>query len=288
MNQSFTRLSDTGALVPPPFFRETANTSVDPERVRGVCDQCGSVLEPIAFCGYYTRRKCDCELIAQTQVETQRATAEARAQRMRDEAARCYAWLPEQDDSDLIRRDFAGFNPLAQPNSASFVQAKGATLDFAAQVTSSFTRQRVAVNNLTMRGGYGTGKTHLAAAICNALRQVGVSCRFCAVPDLFTALYAAKFEEKQEIIEEAARAPLLVLDDLDKLHVRQETDGEYQKKVLFEVLNGRYKRHVPTLITTNATDDLSRWLDGASLSRLHERLTTLTMIGVDYRRRGNR
>lgn len=283
MNQSFTRASDTLGLLRVPehlFATLPARFAKEAAPIRWVCPVCGPQ-EPLRLANGYSRARCACERAAQERALTQEAT---RAY-LENRARACYHWLPNVDDSELASRDFASFNPLAQPNSAAFVQAKGVALDFAAQVISSFTRQRVALDNLTMRGGYGTGKTHLAAAICNALRQAGVSCRFCAVPDLFSALYAADFGDKQAIIEEAARVPLLVLDDLDKLHVRQETDGEYQKKVLFEIVNGRYKRHVPTLITTNATDDLSRWLDGASLSRLHERLTTLTMIGVDYRRR---
>src|SRR5579863_1407655 len=216
----FTRAGDTAALTPPPFFRETANTSVDPERVRGVCDQCGSVLEPISFSGYYTRRTCDCEQMRAQQADMARVSAQAATDRARAGVARCYTWLPGTDDSARIAKSFDSFDPMLQPDRKAFTEARDQCRDYAQRIISSNTRQRVAVGNLLLRGGYGVGKTHLAAAVCNALRQSLVPCRFCCVPDLFEAIYAAKFEEtkpdahysartKQSIIREAAGAPLL-------------------------------------------------------------------------------
>jgi hypothetical protein len=38
-------------------------------------------------------------------------------------------------------------------------------------------------------------------------------------------------------------------------------------------------------MTTNEQSDLGMWLDGATISRLYERVTLLPMNGVDYRAR---
>ncbi len=69
---------------------------------------------------------------------------------------------------------------------------------------------------LLLQGGYGCGKTHLAAAIANFAVGMGVPTLFLTVPDLLDLLRFAfdaediTFEQRFEQIRTAA---LLVLDD---------------------------------------------------------------------------
>ena len=69
---------------------------------------------------------------------------------------------------------------------------------------------------VVFQGGYGCGKTHLAAAIANFAVGMGVPTLFITVPDLLDSLRytydnpQATFEER---FEEIRRAPLLILDD---------------------------------------------------------------------------
>jgi DNA replication protein DnaC len=274
---------------PPAWFHETERVALTPERVRTTCSHCGSVLEPVCFSGYYVQRRCYCLEQARLVLPYDGGTGSASkraALRAKADAGRCYTWLAPHSDSDLREKSFDGFDPERQPNAQPFAEARTACSRLANQVLLSSTMQGLALDNLILRGNFGTGKTHLAASICNTLVAAHIPCRFCATPDLFTAIYAASFEDKRSIIEEAAKTPMLVLDDLDKLHVKVETEGAYQKTMLFEILNLRYRQHLPTVITTNAVDALSTWLDGATISRLSERLTTLLMTGIDVRRKG--
>ena len=88
------------------------------------------------------------------------------------------------------------------------------------------------------------------------------------------------------MIEAAVSTPLLVLDEIDKLYVKETQDSmSFQQATLTEILDRRYRRRLPTIITTNAQEDLGKWLSGATISRLQERLTLLQMNGVDYRSR---
>jgi DNA replication protein DnaC len=69
---------------------------------------------------------------------------------------------------------------------------------------------------LLLQGGYGCGKTHLAAAIANFAVSLGVPSLFITVPDLLDTLRfayddpEATFEER---FEDIRQAPLLVMDD---------------------------------------------------------------------------
>ena len=258
--------------------------------VTNFCQICGLV-EPSVWSNGFARRKCQCEEIQQF--------AEQREQRIHllqqvRKPAKTYTWLGHglddlyrkaTDERGLESKSFANFDPTCQPDMPAFQQHLFTAKMLASRIISSQKAQRVLVDNLILAGAIGTGKTHLAAAILNALREQGIDCLFSTAQDLFNALYAAKFDEKLELLAEVSTTPLWVCDDLDKLHIRAETDGAYQKRTLFDILDKRYKRGLATVITTNETGDLSPWLDNATVSRLQERLIFAEMVGIDYRGR---
>jgi DNA replication protein DnaC len=103
---------------------------------------------------------------------------------------------------------------------------------------------------LLLRGGYGCGKTHLAAAIANVALDKGAPVIFVTVPDLLDYLRAAYAPTSptsyDRRFEEVRTAPLLVLDDLGTEHA---TPWALEK--LFQLLNYRYMADLPTVITTN-------------------------------------
>jgi DNA replication protein DnaC len=185
-----------------------------------------------------------------------------------------YTWLGE-NAGDLPYKTLADFNRMYQAKAYDAVDA--------------WLQQALAnaadLKNVILAGSPGTGKTHLVAAIANALQAANIAVLFAVVPTFFDVYYAASFEEKHTLMRRASEIAVLVLDDLDKLHVPTATDGAYQKKTLFEMLNARYNAHKPTLITTNAKDGLKAWLDEATISRLVGRGTLLPMNGADYRQR---
>ncbi len=103
---------------------------------------------------------------------------------------------------------------------------------------------------LLLRGGYGCGKTHLAAAVANAAIAQGLPVIFVTVPDLLDHLRAAyaptSTQPYDERFEQVRNAPLLILDDLGTEHA---TAWALEK--LFQLLNYRYLSRLPTVITTN-------------------------------------
>lgn len=134
-------------------------------------------------------------------------------------------------------------------------------------------------NSLLIIGGYGTGKTHLASAIANALLEDGVP-----------ALYDTWAGHLQRLKDEFAngerrhlalmkKVDVLILDDLGK-----DKLTEWNNEVLFEVINYRYEHRKPVVITTNATPRELEERNPAVYSRLCEMCELVTMTGRDYRK----
>lgn len=103
---------------------------------------------------------------------------------------------------------------------------------------------------LVLKGGYGCGKTHLAAAIANACVERGQPVLFITVPDLLDHLRAAfapsSPAEYDTRFEEIRTAPVLILDDLGT-----ESSTPWAQEKLFQIFNHRYNAHLPTVVTTN-------------------------------------
>jgi DNA replication protein DnaC len=137
---------------------------------------------------------------------------------------------------------------------------------------------------LVFRGGYGCGKTHLAAAIANHRISNAQPVLFINTPDLLDHLRAAysptAAEGFDERFQQVRRAPLLILDDLG---TQSNTDWAQEK--LYQIFNYRYNAQLPTVVTTN--QDLET-IEGRIRSRLvdHRLVRILTISAPDFRRAG--
>ncbi len=137
---------------------------------------------------------------------------------------------------------------------------------------------------LFFRGGYGCGKTHLAAAIANVCLEQGINVLFVTVPDLLDHLRAAfaplSEQTYDERFEQVRTAPVLILDDLGT-----EYGTPWALEKLFQLLNYRYMSRLPTVITTN--QDFEE-LDPRLRSRLADSdlVQIATILAPDYRQAG--
>ena len=134
---------------------------------------------------------------------------------------------------------------------------------------------------LLLQGGFGCGKTHLAAAMANFAVSMGVPTLFLTVPDLLDTLrFSFDSEETsfEQRFDEIRNAPLLVLDDFGT----QNATAWAQEK-LFQIMNYRYINKLPLVVTTNLEMDQ---IEERIRSRLAdpELVSTVHILAPDYRR----
>lgn len=133
----------------------------------------------------------------------------------------------------------------------------------------------------------GTGKTHLTCAIAHEIlnrwnnKNAPCPIRFISEGDIYrniTATYSYSYEEKtqlaseDEIVRRLIGVPLLILDDLGK---EERRDLNFIQRIMFSIIDGRYRANKPMVVTTNKSgEELLRYLgDGhfsACLDRLEE------------------
>jgi len=194
-------------------------------------------------------------------------------------AARRAATLRTMSDLDVLAdKTFETFIP----NVPGLPSDKQANLQWAYEEASAFAKHPSGW--LILKGGYGCGKTHLAAAIANACVEQGIPVLFVPVPDLLDYLRAAFAPDSpttyDQRFHQIRTAPLLILDDMGT-----ESSTPWAQEKLFQILNYRYNASLPTVITTNyqleeITLRLRSRLVDPDLTRI------ISITAPDYRRAG--
>ncbi len=222
------------------------------------------IIEPHEFHGHYRRSLCPCEkaVLAQYKEGEQRREA---GQQHQQRIKNAYAWIGNhRAPLELTKKTFNNFDARRQPKAFQRVQAY----------------MRLLEGTLILHGSFGVGKTHLLAALVNALIVQGKDCKFTNVNNLFAQIQdlIALDQPYRPIIEAAIRAPLLVLDDMDKAKPSQ-----FRLDILFEIIDARTQRGLPIAISTNRLANLADFVGGACASRLSIGQIAIEMTGADYR-----
>lgn len=105
------------------------------------------------------------------------------------------------------------------------------------------------VSNLLLLGDVGTGKTMLASGIIEALIDKW-ECRLIEVSELFREVKSTYSKESEltekDVIQYFSEVPLLIIDEIG---VQFNSDAE--KLIIADVINGRYKNMLPTVLISN-------------------------------------
>ncbi len=202
----------------------------------------------------------------------------------------CRCKLAEIERQRLDRlRALSNLEHLAHMTFDSFLpEGYGLPPDRAANLREAFDLACQYADNpqgwLVLFGGYGCGKTHLAAAIANRVLERGLPVLFVVVPDLLDHLRAAfgpnspvRYDER---FDEVRTAPLLILDDLGT-----QSSTPWAQEKLFQILNYRYNARLPTVVTSNQSPEE---IDLRLRSRLFDPdlATIITILAPDFRRSG--
>jgi DNA replication protein DnaC len=135
-----------------------------------------------------------------------------------------------------------------QPDAPGLTEAVRANLHDVYETARSYASEPIGW--LVLLGGYGCGKTHLAAAIANYRLALGNPVLFVVVPDLLDHFRAA-FSPNSEVnlderLESVRNSPLLILDDLGA-----HSSTPWAQEKMYQILNHRYNTRLPTVVTTN-------------------------------------
>lgn len=138
--------------------------------------------------------------------------------------------------------------------------------------------------SLLFYGDKGCGKTKLAAIVANELTKSGQAVLFSTVPELLDDIresYNNEHKSTQEVTRSLKTAEVLIMDDLGTERMTAWTSEQ-----LYLIINARYSKQLPTIITTNyeprtllkrlaVTDKSGRIIDPVPAERLISRLNAM-------------
>lgn len=152
----------------------------------------------------------------------------------------------------------------------------------------NFERIRETGTGLFFYGTTGTGKTHLACAVLQALARQGVDVVYAMTWQIIQAVKKASFGE--DALDPFIRASILVLDE-----VGVQTGSRFEESVLYPLIDSRVAQRRPTIFISNVQPDAKdpsyqgetvRKLIGERLwDRVQHRSVFLKLAGPSHRKR---
>ena len=246
------------------------------------CPHCGRAVEPMVLDNplvkgqvYVIRReKCGCETEqAQQKAQEKREAAERHSPENLD-------WRLKLSKAGLVGRlADATFGTYETHTPAQMRQKKRALA-----YCTALTRGDLGPKKwLVMYGSYGTGKSHLAAAILQNALDRGMTARFRVWPQWLEAIQGSfKGGDTGALVRELQSGDIVAIDDIDK---ENPSKSGWAEKKLFNALNFRYNLSLPTILTFNhAPGEMVPWLGSAVVDRiLGSRYDSIEFKGESHR-----
>jgi len=163
------------------------------------------------------------------------------------------------------------------------------------EFANNFAEHRAKGDSLILLGAPGTGKSHLAAAVLQAIlpEHCGLYTTCAGVIRAVRATWRPNSERTEaQVLQVLATVPLLVIDEIG---VQYGTDSE--QNILFDLLDRRYREMMPTILMANLRLKREKDAKPAGLrevlgERIYDRLTEIAKIvtfeGESYRARARK
>ncbi len=207
---------------------------------RTIADRLGNPMPDWAFCN-------DCGMLLINVPGVRQMASDRIGENRVAEAPVCHCDAQKQIDT---RRLYLRSNVPHQLNDdrqrtlENFVSREGTDAALAAATTFLTGGPRL----LAITGATGTGKSHLAEAVCRDFLSRGIFARYEYVPHLLDSMRGTDGAQVEQIMAGAAEAKVLVLDDLGT-----EKGSDWTNERLTSIVEQRNTRGAKTLITTNLT-----------------------------------
>lgn len=129
--------------------------------------------------------------------------------------------------------------------------------------------------SLSYWGNVGNGKTHLAAAVANALKNKGYIVIFIKMTELLDLIKSTFGKDqkgnrvteysKEDIIKALMQCDMLILDDIGAEKITDWVEDE-----VFKIIDGRYVRKKKIMVTSNLElEELEQHIKSRSFDRLN-------------------
>lgn len=196
---------------------------------------------------------------------------------------RAYVAELQREMGDLATSTFANFNvhrrlkPFVWNERTYTVKEQRADLQHAFDTAFEYVAGQLDPPWLHLYGPPGSGKSHLAGAVVNALRAQGERAAYASVPALIEFLRKGMQDGSADArLELLQTVPVLLMDDLG---VERATG--WVKERLFLIVNERWAQQRRTVFTSNESLDT---IDERIADRIYQRATQIVLPVWSYRR----
>ncbi|MDF9909587.1 UNVERIFIED_ORG: DNA replication protein DnaC [Pantoea brenneri] len=252
------------------------------EEIQAVCDKHGAFQQRCKKANLLTR-------VLETKSECPACLSEKLAKLEADEAASEKRWKQSQIDrmiGDLqLPERFAGatldnYQPVNDDAARCLKLCKAYAAKWPERLKQG--------GGLVMCGKPGTGKNHLALAIAkhviNEHQNSALFTTALRIARLFKSTWSKNSERTEaEVIRIYTDPELLIIDE-----VGVQFGSEAEKLILFEIINTRYERMMPTILISNLPkDELAAFIGERVIDRMNDGGgCTLAFTWESYRSRG--